>query len=112
MHGKVQVAGIPGGCIGLIQSADVSWNRPFKSKIRELYDDWLENGTHTYTKQGNMRAVSKNDLCDIAAYNRERLILNRFGNLVRPIMGSGFYFGFYGSFRNNYNPQFFVGTGI
>ena len=29
-----------------------------------------------------------------AAYNRERLILYRFGNLVRPINGSGFYFGF------------------
>ena len=33
-----------------------------------------------------------------AAYNRERLMLYRFGNLVRPIIGSGFYFGFYGRF--------------
>ena len=31
-----------------------------------------------------------------AAYNRERLILYRFGNLVRLIILGGFYFGLYG----------------
>ena len=35
-------------------------------------------------------AVQKGlQLVSDAAYNRERLILYRFGNLVRPIIGSG-----------------------
>ena len=46
-------------------------------------------------------AVQKGlQLVSDAAYNRERLILYRFGNLVRPIIGSGFYFGFYGNICN------------
>ena len=29
---------IPGGCTSKLQPADVSWNRPFKMKVAELYD--------------------------------------------------------------------------
>jgi hypothetical protein len=32
---------IPGGCTSKLQPADVSWNKPFKNKISELYDEWL-----------------------------------------------------------------------
>ena len=38
---------------------------PKNEKQRELYDLWLENGTHTYTKYGNLRAPSKMELCDM-----------------------------------------------
>ena len=50
---------IPGGCTSKLQPADVSWNRPFKSHIAELYDKWLFNGPVEKTKGGNRRAPSK-----------------------------------------------------
>jgi len=30
---------IPGGCTSKLQPADVSWNRPFKSKLAQLYEE-------------------------------------------------------------------------
>ena len=62
---KVDTAVIPGGCTGLIQAPDVSWNRPFKSHLRNQYDEWLLSGEKTYTAAGNLRAVSKTTLCDM-----------------------------------------------
>jgi hypothetical protein len=50
---------IPGGCTSKLQPADVSWNRPFKSHIAEIYDEWLFNGPVEKTKGGNRRAPSK-----------------------------------------------------
>ena len=50
---------IPGGCTSRLQPADVSWNRPFKAKIAELYDEWLFTGPIDTTKSGNRRAPSK-----------------------------------------------------
>ena len=32
---------IPGGCTKYIQAPDVCWNKPFKARITELYDQWL-----------------------------------------------------------------------
>ena len=62
---KVDTAVIPGGCTGLIQAPDVSWNRPFKSHLRNQYDEWLLSGEKTYTAAGNLRVVSKTTLCDM-----------------------------------------------
>ena len=56
---------LPGGTTSILQAPDVSWNKPFKSKLRELYDDWLEFGEKTYTKHGNIRAPSKVTICDM-----------------------------------------------
>ena len=53
------VAVIPGGCTGIIQAPDVSWNAPFKAKYKELYEAWLMDGEHTFTPAGAMRAPSK-----------------------------------------------------
>ena len=53
---KIDMAAIPGGCTGLIQVADVSWNKPFKEAYREQYEQWMEAGDKTYTAAGNMRA--------------------------------------------------------
>ena len=33
-----------GGCTKFVQPADVSWNKPFKDRLREFYDEWMENG--------------------------------------------------------------------
>eukprot|EP00117_Sycon_ciliatum_P001454 scpid61762/ scgid2119/ len=38
---------ILGGCTPL-----ASWNKPFKSSIRDLYDEWLATGDKTYTAGG------------------------------------------------------------
>ena len=56
---KVEMAVIPGGCTGLIQAPDVSWNAPFKGRVTELYWDWMANGEKTFTPAGNMRAPPK-----------------------------------------------------
>ena len=46
---NTDMAVIPGGCTSLIQAPDVSWNKPFKDRYRELYEEWMrgtEKGTH------------------------------------------------------------------
>jgi hypothetical protein len=47
---------IPGRCTGILQPADVSWNKPFKGHLQESYDEWLFSGKHTFTPKGNRRA--------------------------------------------------------
>ena len=49
------MAVIPGGCTGLLQPADVSWNKPFKSFIQDKWDTWMTSGQHTFTAAGRMR---------------------------------------------------------
>ena len=53
---NVNMAVVSGVCTKFVQPADVSWNKPFKDRFREFYDEWMENGEKTYTKGGNMRA--------------------------------------------------------
>ena len=62
---KVDQAVLPGGTTGILQAADVSWNKPFKGKLRELYDSWLETNEHTYTPKGNIRAPTRMQMCDM-----------------------------------------------
>ena len=42
---------VPGGCTKYMQAPDLVWNKPFKAKIQEFYDDWLVNGVHESTLQ-------------------------------------------------------------
>jgi hypothetical protein len=56
---NTDMAIIPGGCTSKLQPCDVSWNKPFKDRYRELYDDWLYNDTPSLTKQGNRRPPEK-----------------------------------------------------
>ena len=37
----------------------LAWNKPFKAKIQEFYDDWLANGVHKYTAAGNTKPVPR-----------------------------------------------------
>lgn len=53
------MAVIPGGCTCKLQPADVSWNRPFKAKLAELYDEWIFNGPIERTRAGNRKAPPK-----------------------------------------------------
>ncbi len=50
---------IPGGLTSQVQPADVSWNKPFKSAYRELYNEWMAYGKKSYTPAGNMRQPEK-----------------------------------------------------
>ena len=53
---RVDSAIIPGGCTGLIQPADVNWNRSVKTHFTKSYDSWLaDDAEHSYTAGGNMK---------------------------------------------------------
>ena len=58
---KIDMAVIPGGCTGIIQAPDVSWNATFKARIRDKWDTWMSLGDKTFTKGGNMRAPTRID---------------------------------------------------
>ena len=53
---KIDIAVIPGGCTKYIQPPDVSWNKPFKQKIEEYYNQWLFDGKMSFTSSGHLRA--------------------------------------------------------
>ena len=56
--GKIDPVVIPVGAIGHIQATDVSWNKTIKDQLREIYDQWIDEGPGTHTKGGNMRGLS------------------------------------------------------
>ena len=56
---KIESVIILGGCTKYIQAPDVVWNKPFKGKIQEFYDNWLADGKHEYTNAGNMKPVPR-----------------------------------------------------
>ena len=53
---KIESLLIPGGCTKYIQAPDVSWNKPFKAKVSEEYDEWLStDGINNLTDAGNLK---------------------------------------------------------
>ncbi len=50
---------IPGGLTSHLQPADISWNKPFKSAYRDLYNEWMSSGEKSFTSSGNLRAPDK-----------------------------------------------------
>ena len=71
---RIDIAFVPGGCTGIIQvrryciaflslyvkqAADVCWNKTFKQKYQDLYDDWQRDGRKSFTKGGSQRAPTK-----------------------------------------------------
>ena len=57
-HYSTVVAVIPGGMTPVLQPADVSWNRPFKTSMREKWLQWLADGEAEYTNSGKRRSAS------------------------------------------------------
>lgn len=56
---KVDSVIIAGGYTKFIQAPDVSWNRPMKEYLREMYDSWLAESEHQMTAHGNMKGPSR-----------------------------------------------------
>ena len=48
---KVDSRVIPEGCRKYVQAPDILWNKPFKTMMTELYDNWLSQGIQEYTNQ-------------------------------------------------------------
>ena len=64
---------VPGGCTGVIRAPDVSWNKPFKAALTEEFDNFMEFGEKTYTKGGNVRAMSMMQMCDAVVRSWEKI---------------------------------------
>ena len=56
---KIETMIVPGGCTKYIPVSDVVWNKPFKGRIEEFYDDWFANGKHEYMDAENMKPVPR-----------------------------------------------------
>ena len=56
---KLETVIVRGGCTKYIQVPDVLWNKFFKGRIEELYDDWLAYRKHEYTDAGNIKPLPK-----------------------------------------------------
>ena len=50
---------IPGGHTKYIRAPDMCWNKPFKVKMTELYNQWLNEGVHQFTENGKMKHPSR-----------------------------------------------------
>ena len=79
---KVHVVVVPGGCTKYIQPPDVSWNKPFKGHVTRKYDEWMAEGTHEYTAQGNMKAPPRRKIAE--------WILEAWQELDRNMISSSF----------------------
>lgn len=53
---------IPGGLTKILQPLDLAVNKSFKSKIRKLWETWMVEGLHSYTKSGKMRKATYEDV--------------------------------------------------
>lgn len=49
---------IPGGMTKMLQPLDISVNRSFKAVLRRIWETWMTDGDHSFTKTGRMRHAS------------------------------------------------------
>ncbi|KAF4797975.1 pogo transposable element with KRAB domain-like protein [Turdus rufiventris] len=58
-----ELAVIPGGLTKEGQSLDISIIRSFKAKLQLLWENWMVEGEHSYTKTGRLRRASYATIC-------------------------------------------------
>ena len=51
---NTDMAVIPGGLTSMVQPLDVCLNKPFKDRLREKWNNWMNNETKSYTAGGHM----------------------------------------------------------
>jgi hypothetical protein len=56
-HYNTQVAIIPSGMTPILQPADVHWNRPFKTAVKEKWLQWLSKGEVEFTRTGKRKSA-------------------------------------------------------
>ena len=49
---------IPGGLTSQLQPADLSWNKPFKTAYRELYNEWMASGENRSLLVGILKLLT------------------------------------------------------
>ena len=59
---KIDQAVIPGGLTGILQPLDVVINKPFKDRLRQLWQDWMINGKHQFKASGKQKKPTKNQV--------------------------------------------------
>ena len=73
---------VTGGCTKYIQAPDLVWNKPFKQRVTEPYDEWLSNGVYEFTESGNMKPVPRRLVLD--------WILSTWKSIPKEIVASSF----------------------
>ena len=90
---KIDPVIVPGGCTKYIQASDVLWNKPFKTKVTEKYDEWRANGQHTFTAAGNIRAPPLREIVQwiLGAWNDldKDIIVNSFKSCALTLAVGG-----------------------
>lgn len=57
------IAMIPGGLTKKLQVLDISVNKSFKAHLRRHWENWMVSGYKEYTKSGNLKRVSYEEIC-------------------------------------------------
>ncbi|KAG0433909.1 hypothetical protein HPB47_019484 [Ixodes persulcatus] len=56
---------VPAGCTSMLQPADVYWNKPFKSTLRRLWEEYMREEERT--PKGNLKNPSRQHVLDFVA---------------------------------------------
>ena len=64
---KIDSVIVPGGCTKYIQAPDVVWNKPFKARVTEKYDEWMADGAHSFTAAGKYARPTSSGNCQLGA---------------------------------------------
>lgn len=67
------LAMIPGGLTKILQVLDISVNKSFKSHLRKEWEDWMISGVKDFTKSGNIKRVSYEEIAKWIAKSWERV---------------------------------------
>ena len=60
---NINIAVIHGGLTSILQPHDVSLNKPFKDRLRALWNEWTISGDHQVTRDGKLKVPSLTTVC-------------------------------------------------